>query len=513
MISSRWRLRTKREATIGSPVFSISAPIPPVPQSKTVLAVPVRGSGAAQTCGAFLVPFLYSLNTSSILRLARRHAYPLLFAGFLLGILVPACLWDNSDWDGVYVTAGARLLAGKNLFQDGFFYPPAFALVAAPFSLLPPVAERLAWIAMNAMAMGVMLSFAWKLSGGLSLKDAFALPKREHLIFSFGLATGIYYMLDAWTNAQTDMIVAALAFTGCWCLSRKRELAGGALIGLAAGLKCTPLLFVPYLLWRGRLRAAAVLLTVAVGINLLPELVNAERTGQPQLVSWVEGQLAPFGKGETDPGRWHCAETCNHSLAGLGMRWLTLEPDYRPGSVPKVMRADRVNPLALKAAVYSTCLVLVLAALWSCRRIPNEKEAISPHWQSLEFSQVFILMLLLSPVSSKPHFCALILPGFCLARIAVKRKNGWIAAVLLLAILSGLLSNKDLVGGPVYRRVLWHGSVVWNAVFLFAGCLYVRRVWPDWTRHDRVHFPFGGISRRVWKTRSHSAGVPLIVAE
>ena len=40
-----------------------------------------------------------------------------------------------------------------------------------------------------------------------------------------------------------------------------------------------------------------------------------------------------------------------------------------------------------------------------------------PRWcrlSRLEFSLVFILMMLLSPQSSKPHFCTLLLPAFCL---------------------------------------------------------------------------------------------------
>jgi hypothetical protein len=90
-----------------------------------------------------------------------------------------------------------------------------------------------------------------------------------------------------------------------------------------------------------------------------------------------------------------------------------------------------------------------------------------------EYGLVVILMLMLSPMSSKPHFCTLLLPGFFLARAAVERRDLLPRLLLGGAILAGLVSNKDLVGRLAYDTVIWYGSVFWNAVLLFAGCAVV----------------------------------------
>jgi hypothetical protein len=81
-------------------------------------------------------------------------------------------------------------------------------------------------------------------------------------------------------------------------------------------------------------------------------------------------------------------------------------------------------------------------------------------------------MLLLSPMSSKTHYCVLFLPGFCVARLALERRDRLLGLLLAAAIAAGLLSNKDLWGEPLYTLALWYGSVTWAAVWLLIGCGY-----------------------------------------
>ena len=90
----------------------------------------------------------------------------------------------------------------------------------------------------------------------------------------------------------------------------------------------------------------------------------------------------------------------------------------------------------------------------------------------MEYSLVLVLMLLLSPMSSKPHFCTLVVPGLCLARLAVERRDRLLMCVMAVAIGAGLLSNKDLWGAHIYDFALWYGSVFANAVVLYLGCVY-----------------------------------------
>jgi hypothetical protein len=66
----------------------------------------------------------------------------------------------------------------------------------------------------------------------------------------------------------------------------------------------------------------------------------------------------------------------------------------------------------------------------------------------------------------------MILPGFCLARLAVRTKNVGFWTLLLLSILAGFSSNEFLWGERISSLALWYGSVTLNAFFLLLGCGY-----------------------------------------
>jgi hypothetical protein len=391
----------------------------------------------------------------------------------LIVLAVPICRRKPADWDTVYVPAAARLRTGEDLFQQAYVYPPAAAWFALPFASMPHWASVLSWYGASAAGIVVLFGGAWRLSGGGRLPGAAGVPRREHLILLAGLACGVWYIFDGLGNRQTDLIVAALVITGCLRLSSGRPLAAGTWFGVAAGLKCTPLLWAPYLAWRRQFRAAALVVAVAVGINIAPDLTHPAPGGS-RVVLWVQRYLAPMTNKDRDPGIWASAINNNHSVAGVGHRWLAADRDVRNGRTVAVARAARVSTTTLKAVVYGADLALVLGALLAAGRLTGEGQASGPRPAALEYSLVLLLMLLLSPMSSKPHFCTLVLPGLCLARLAVERRDVILGGVVAAAVASGLLSNKDLWGVRVYDFALWYGSVLGGAVVLYLGCVYAR---------------------------------------
>jgi hypothetical protein len=94
---------------------------------------------------------------------------------------------------------------------------------------------------------------------------------------------------------------------------------------------------------------------------------------------------------------------------------------------------------------------------------------------ALECGMVLLLMVLLSPMSSKAHFGTLVLPGFCLAQSALRSRSPLLRGTLAAAIVLGLLCNKDPLGEKLYTLSLWYGVVTWQALVLLAGCLIAYR--------------------------------------
>jgi hypothetical protein len=396
---------------------------------------------------------------------ARRYPYTIAFVLFALGMAVPFLRRSDSDsdWQTVYLSAAHRLQSGEDLFQVGYLYPPASAWLALPFTLLPHIPGKLVWYLVNVLALAVVLRGVWRLTGGGRVQGVLPIPPSERLIIILGLLGGVYFVFDALGNQQTDLILAALIIGGCVLLVNGRQLVAGLLIGVAAGMKCTPLLWAPYLAWRGRWLAATMVVVAAVGINLLPDVTHPS-AGEPRLKQWASRYLAPMTTAAHTPGTWGSAINFNHSVAGVMNRWLTAERIPDGDELRPVERADRASPGTVKLVVASTDLLLVVVAVIATWR----QRGTAP--DAREFSMVLLLMLLLSPMSSKPHYCTLLLPAFYLARVVVQRRELMPCLLLGIAMIAGLASNKDLVRRFLYDGAIWYGSVFWMSVSLFVGC-------------------------------------------
>jgi hypothetical protein len=390
-------------------------------------------------------------SASQPLKRYLRPPYLFGFAVLLALMAVPLCLRRPADWNTVYVPAAARLLAGESIYQDGFVYPPVNALLAVPVLKLSPVAGTFVWYAASALGLLVLIRGAWMLSGSKTDQGP---PRHDWLILIAGCTCGMPFAFDCLSNRQTDLGVAGLTLAGCLALWAGRDVRAGAWFGLAAGLKCTPLLWAPYLLVRRRFRAAAVIAAVAVGVNLLPDLLFPN-AGASRLSQWRDAFITPM---------------TNHSLAGVCYRWLTLDRVVVDGRATDRVSPKRVSPSTLKLAVYGADAALVLAAVVVALRRPGRGE----RSDVLEYCLVLLLMLLLSPQSSKPHFCTLMLPGFCLARTALVRRDVAGGLIVAAAVGCALLSNKDLWGVRIYETALWYSTVFAAAGLLFVDCLRAR---------------------------------------
>jgi hypothetical protein len=175
------------------------------------------------------------------------------------------------------------------------------------------------------------------------------------------------------------------------------------------------------------------------------------------------------GSGGSDPAY-------NQSLSGMGRRWSTTTWTWADTDCTIDPRPPLLQPQMLRAVVYASQAVLLLVVLWGCGR-PFRKitEDFGGRLQALECGIVLLLMLLLSPMSSKAHFGTLLVPGFCLARAALGSRSRLLGAVLLGAVLLAVLSNKDPLGERLYTLSLWYGVVTWETLLLLVGCLLALR--------------------------------------
>jgi hypothetical protein len=398
----------------------------------------------------------------------------------IIYLIVAGCRFmlarDFSEWDHVFVLAARQLRQGGDIYRlpadlqeehpFPFSYPPFQALMAIPFSYLPAFLPRLAWYLVNALCLVLMWRLAWRVSGGGKLQNIERPDWREYVICILGLACAMRFVEDTLEHRQTDLVIGALLFGGCLAWQRRHDWTAASLWGAAAAFKCTPLLLAGYLLWRRRWAAAVWLVVVAVGLNLLPDLVHRPPRGGIWLGQWYQQVV----RAKSDVGAWYVDPILNQSLAGAAFRFSATTASMGAHDLQVTTRSPRLPQWALKAILYGADAALVaataLAMGWPWRRQIDSNRA------AVECCAVLILMLMLSPMSHKTHFCILLLPGFVVARLAVQKRSAvaWLGVAACITLV--VVLDRSIIGRPRGNMMMWLGSVTAGSLALWIACLW-----------------------------------------
>lgn len=219
----------------------------------------------------------------------------------------------------VYQAAGQALLAGRDLYSGPLvetgphdLYHVYTPFAAALFTALVPVPLLLldyVVLALNLVMLAVVVRIA------MTATTRAAVPAALPLL----VASLAFWLEPVRTTAWLGQINLLLMLLVLLDLPRgPSRWPRGLGIGLAAGIKLTPLLFIPYLLLTGRRREAAVassaaLGTVVVGFLVAPRasmtywsgvFLESSRIAEPAMISnqSLRGMLARIGDGSVPGG-------------------------------------------------------------------------------------------------------------------------------------------------------------------------------------------------------------------
>lgn len=235
-------------------------------------------------------------------------------------LLDSTLIFNPADY-GVYRGTGVAVLAGADFYSQNitgvyvpqglpFVYTPFTALLLIPLAWLPEPLGIGGWTFLNCLALGILLLLSLlyvrphltgvRLAAALSATYLLALPLNvvaQHLIFG-----------------QINLLLVSLCLIDM-VRPQTRYLPRGVLIGLAAGIKLTPALFILFFWVSGRLRpaltaTATALATVVLGFLLLPE---SSSTYFGSKLSGLENVV--------DLGT-NFATSGNSSLQGVAERWV-----------------------------------------------------------------------------------------------------------------------------------------------------------------------------------------------
>jgi hypothetical protein len=417
-----------------------------------------------------------------------RQAWIILVVGSVFGAGLVGSLFLHEGELKLYVKTGSRMLHGEPIYRTdevAFSYPPLFAVPFIPMTMLSETARRLLWFTINFVAVMVI---AYRLNRRLApLLCKARLPGCPPL-WLFWLLVALLsgrYVLSVFEYRSHDLLVFLCVFLAIDAGCAVKEGISGLLAGVGAALKATPLLFASLFVWQRRWAAFVCLVAALLAGTFMPDLLWPAKDGVSWTVTWYGTFIRTAGPGQTAnaEGAWNAWNSLNQSLAGTCYRLFTTKPAYTIEETDVCL--VNLGPGALKLVTLAGQLAVAAWLAWVTRRtltsgrvekgdgtsritgpVPFFDTGDARAMQRLGEGAVLVCaMVLLSPMSSKTHFCVLLAPiAFCLADFCYRRRDPLVGTALVVVFLFGTMTVKGLLPSQWGELVISYGSVTWCAL-------------------------------------------------
>jgi Glycosyltransferase family 87 len=262
------------------------------------------------------------------------------------------------------------------------------------------------------------------------------------------------HFLDVITYASHDPLSLAFIMFATWALFNGREAVGGLWLAVAAAIRASPLIYLPYLVLKRRLLAGVVFVVAFLVVSLIPDVIGALRGGHTgYFTDWLRQVVGPALVPGTSSGLvfwdiWNGANLYNQSLRGLINRFAT-GPVF--GLTPTMI-------LIVVDGIFAAIVgVLLLMS-------PRRKEYVA-----IDTAVLLVAMLALSPMTSRYHYI-FVLPPVILATaatIADPRLRTLGTYVLAASFLLRAGTSNDLVGGRITDFAYSYGFMPLGAITLY----------------------------------------------
>jgi hypothetical protein len=357
------------------------------------------------------------------------------------------------------------------------------AIFFIPLAFLPAVLQRLIWYVIFVLC----LVIAVRLTEAIAERLYPGSTRGRNLFWlrTIMLVTCGKHFLDVITYASHDPLSLAIIMFATWALFNGREAAGGLWLAVAAAIRASPLIYLPYLILKRRLLASLVFIVALVAVSLIPDIVGALRGGHTgYLTDWLAQIVGPALVPGTSSKLvfwdiWNGSNLYNQSLRGLINRFAT-GPVFGLSPTTILIVVDGIF-----AAIVGVLLLLS----------PRRKEYVA-----IDTMVLLVAMLALSPMTSRYHYI-FVLPGVILATAAtmtdprLRTLGTWVLVVSFL--LRGGTSN-DLAGQRITDFAYSYGFMPLGAIALYIIFGAIVSVWhpPGISAADDK--PEGAPARTPW---------------
>jgi hypothetical protein len=190
----------------------------------------------------------------------------------------------------IFFEAGKDILMGENLYTKvyqgwlHYYYSPFFALLLSPFTFFSEYVITLLWLVLN-------IYFFYRIWEVLSdWLEINLLPITTQRWFFWGsVILCVQGIRDNIHYHQITIMMVFLTLQGLDLILKNKEWQGGALIALGINIKILPIVFFPYLIYRGYWKGALSVVLVWMFLLFLPAAFIGWEYNSFLLSEWWDG--------------------------------------------------------------------------------------------------------------------------------------------------------------------------------------------------------------------------------
>jgi uncharacterized membrane protein len=373
----------------------------------------------------------------------------------------------------IYLSAAGELKSHGNIYtttyiqeQYHYYYSVMFAIVLLPFYAMPYYWVKLGWLLLNLSLFVHLLSLLWSSNFVRKLSRA-----RQRWFTILVLVFSFRFLHQNIHAAQITILILWCATYGVLLVCRGRSISGALLLAIGINIKLLPIVFIPYLLYRGYFKACAfVLIFLLIGF-LLPSVFIGHEYNLSLFSSWLR-MINPANSE-------HVLDVDERSFHGLSTLLATLfvgqVPDWYALNLKRNIANVSLETLSLM--LFCVRVALVLLTFYFLRFKPFTRVRYA--WQQvLEISYILLLIPLLFP--HQQHYAFLFtVPAFSVVlyylilkkEVLPRSQFRFITGILIVIYLSANL--KILLGAfnDYYEhfKILTYGALLLIPLLLWVG--------------------------------------------
>ena len=389
---------------------------------------------------------------------------------------------QGNDFDAYYTAAVAAAHGDHHLYDAHqlhdaagpggwpYLYPPTLAILLIPSTILPFEAVAITWVVLNLLLLPLTIWFCIRMTTGKK-------RGKTLLLGSLALLCVARTFDSEFGNGQANLLVLFFLTLCGWQFTRGKKFTAGMALAVGAALKATPLLLCGYFLFKREWRALSGCLAGLVFLVLvLPAIVwSSPAKAWETNVDWVDRVVlksVSVTKAETLDVATASDRNDGGAIGGYSLRALVFRL-LTPSDIRYISRRNLDDHVFINIAnlrpeqaefIYRALSVLILLiSVWACgMRRPRD-----PQRLSLEFSIFILVMVMISPLSRKAHFVAVLLPCVCAANLYFQGKKPWVFMSLLAIFATFNLTASGILGRVGYMYTMGYGALCLGSLVLW----------------------------------------------